>query len=124
MGWYGLTDSMLESQEGFVEALRQFRLMRAEVIEKEYYETHSDGCNQRMRNELYDRLLRLLGANKPLLIEFADRDAACFNPNTDYFYNRGFADCLIFLKTLDRVGGRDILINRFMQCAETSGGEW
>jgi hypothetical protein len=97
-----ITDSAFNSrfvaEEALVEAMWQFRHTRAPIIEKEYYETHGDAFNQRMRNELYDRILRLLGANKGLFIDFADRDAACYNPNTDYFYNRGFADCLLFLR--------------------------
>lgn len=102
-GWYGMsnsaTDSKLDVEETFMETMRQFQLERAPVVEKEYYQEHGDGYNQNIRNELYDRIIRLLGINKNLMIEFADRDAACYNPNTDYFYNQGFSDCLIFLQT-------------------------
>ena len=73
----------MDSEESFVEAMRKFRQKRAPIVEKEYYQAHGDKCNQRMRNELYDRIMRLLGENKSLMIEFADRDIACYNPNTD-----------------------------------------
>jgi hypothetical protein len=101
--------------EALVEAMRRFRYTRAPIIEKEYYEAHGDGCNQRIRNELYDRISRLLGSNKSLIIEFADRDAACYNPNTDYFYNRGFADCLLFLRTLEGVEDKNISLESVLR---------
>jgi hypothetical protein len=121
-----MADSMFVAEQAFVEAMRKFRLMRASLIEKEYYETHGDACNQRMRNELYDRILRLLGANKGLMIEFADRDAACYNPNTDYFYNRGFADCLAFLRTIEGVSGENLTLERVLLFGDriSYGGEW
>jgi hypothetical protein len=107
-------DSIFAAEEGFIEVMWQFRHTRAPIIEKEYYEAHGDGCNQRMRNELYDRILRLLGSNKGLMIEFADRDAACYNPNTDYFYNRGFADCLRFLRTIEGVADDNLSLERIL----------
>jgi hypothetical protein len=52
------TNSKFASEEALVEAMWQFRHTRAPIIEKEYYETHGVADNQRMRNELYDRILR------------------------------------------------------------------
>lgn len=77
----------------------EFRSERARQAEKIYYETRCDKRSFRRRNELYEKILRLLGENKRLLIEFADRDAAIYNPDTDYFYEFGFSDCLNFLQT-------------------------
>jgi hypothetical protein len=71
------TNSRFAAEEALVQTMWEFRHARAPIIEKEYYETHGDAGNQRMRNELYDRILRLLGANKGLFIDFSDRDAAC-----------------------------------------------
>lgn len=111
-------DSPLNSEKAFVEAIRQFRNSRAPEVEKEYYESYGDRYSQRIRNELYDRILRLLGKNKNLLIEFADRDAACYNPNTDYFYNRGFADCLRFLRMLKGITDESISFERLLLYAD------
>jgi hypothetical protein len=53
-------DSEVVAEEALVQAMWEFRHARAPIIEKEYYETHGDAGNQRMRNELYDQILRLL----------------------------------------------------------------
>ncbi len=97
-----------DSLESICDGARQFCRMRAGEIEKEYYREHGDEPNFHRRNELYDRILRLLGENGRLLVEFADRDAACYNPDTDYFYQRGFEDGLLYLRTLERVGGEPL----------------
>ncbi len=117
----------MDSEEAFIQDMWKFRHERAPIIEKEYYESHGDRGNQRMRNEIYDRILRLLGANRGLMIEFADRDIACYNPNTDYFYNRGFADCLLFLKTLGGAVDKSILLESVLldgNNSSTYGGAW
>jgi hypothetical protein len=108
------TNSKFAAEEALVEAMWEFRHNRAPIIEKEYYETHGDAGNLRMRNELYDRILRLLGANKGLFIDFDDRDAACYNPNTDYFYNRGFADCLLFLRKYEGLTDKNFSTERLL----------
>lgn len=79
---------------------QEFRSERARQAELIYYEKHGDKSNFRRRNELYEQILRLLGKNKHLIIEFAQRDAALYNPNTDYFYECGFSDALYFTQTL------------------------
>ncbi len=106
--------AIMESEDTFFEAMSQFRQTRAPIVEKEYYETYGDRYNQRIRNELYDRILRLLPANKSIVIDFANRDAACYNPNTDYFYNRGFEDCLLFLRMFAGVADKNFSLERYL----------
>lgn len=101
--------------ESILNSVTEFRLMRAAAVEQEYYQKFFDKQNFRKRNELYIRILRLLDSQKHLLMEFADCDAACYNPNTDYFYHSGFDDCLLFLQILDRIGGRENLIDQFLK---------
>lgn len=81
----------------------EFRSERARQAEKAYYDICCDKLNFRRRNELYEKILRLLGKNKQLMIEFSDRDAAMYNPDTDYFYESGFTDCLYFIQTFCNV---------------------
>lgn len=111
-------NSNLDSDEAFVEAMQQFITVRSTLVEKEYYEAHSDMYNQQKRNELYDRILYVLGMNKDLMVEFADRDAACYNPDTDYFYNCGFSDCLRFLRTFKGVSNKNISLERILHFAD------
>ncbi len=59
----------IDSEEVFIKSINEFRLTRAETLEKEYHDTVEDICNQRFRNELYDEIMSLLGMNMNLLIE-------------------------------------------------------
>lgn len=119
-------DSQLDSEKAFVETMRKFKNSRVPEVEKEYYESHGDGQNQRIRNELYDRILCLLDKNKSLLIEFADREAACNNLDTDYFYNSGFTDCLRFLRMLMGVSDESFSLERTLLYADKAsyGDDW
>jgi hypothetical protein len=118
--------SRFAAEEAFVKTMWEYRHTRAPIIEQEYYTVHGDSGNNRMRNELYDRILRLLGANKGFMMEFAERDADCYKPNTDYFYNRGFADCLMFLRTIHGVADKSLSLERVLlyQDRIDYDGEW
>lgn len=108
-------NSTTDRGEDFLDAMLQFRNTRAAVVEMEYGEKFFDKRIFRRRNELYGQILRLLGSRKHLMMEFADCDAACCTPNMDYFYFSGFDDCLLFLQTLDHVGGRDMLLEKILK---------
>ncbi len=105
-------DYSVDSEEAFIKCMHEFRLMRVEILEKEYYAAHSDGGNHRLRNERYHDIMELLGEKKWMMFEFMDRDADCTNPNPDYFYNKGFQDCFAFLQTLKAVAGQNVSLDK------------
>lgn len=80
--------------------VREFRNTRARQAETVYYKEHCDKQNCRRRNKLYEKILRILGKNRYLMIEFEQRDIAMYNPDTDYFYECGFSDGIYFAQTL------------------------
>ncbi len=108
----------IDSEEAFIRSAHEFRLVRSEALEKEYYITHSDGGNHRLCNQRYHEILELLGDKKWMMIEYADRDADCRNPNPDYFYNYGFHDCFMFLRMIHFVAGKDISLEKILLCGE------
>lgn len=85
------------------EALK-FRSESVRQAELVYYEKRCDKGNFRRSNELYEKILRLLGKNKYLMIEFAERDAAIYSPDTYYFYECGFSDAILFCTDFKRYG--------------------
>ena len=84
---------MKNIEKTFIKSMEVFQRLRLKASEQEYNKLHRDPENNKILNDLHNEILELLGENKNLLFEYADRLIAKYSNDPLWYYNHGFQDC-------------------------------
>jgi hypothetical protein len=109
---------MKNIKKTYFKSMEVFQRLRLKTLEQEYDKLHLKPENNKILNDLHNNLLELLGENKNLLFDYADRLIAKYCTDTLWFYDSGFQDCQelnkLFKETI--MGVKEIPYVLFLGC--------